>query len=266
MTFHRHRRHSHRVNSMDYYASQSGIRHWNDSYKVISACSILLLCILLNQPVVSITVIFTMGFVNIKANGVSFSDYTGFLKIPVAFLILGSAAIACGISRFPAGDFRISLNWFYVYTTGKRIKEAAELFLKAMGAVSAMYFLALSTPANELTGVLKKAHVPRILVELMDMIYRFIFILTEVQGRMKTAAASRLGYVDFKTSCYSFGQTGGNLFLISLKKANSCYDAMISRGYEGELPFWEEEKQLKLWQIGLLLVYEISLIMLSVFL
>ncbi len=262
MIFHRHRRHSHSVNSMDYYASQSGIRHWNDSYKVISACSILLLCILLNQPVISIAVILTMGFMNVKVNGVSFYDYAGFLKIPVAFLILGSAAVACGISRSPAGDYRISLNWFYLYVTEEGIKQAAELVLKAMGAVSAMYFLALSTPAHELTGVLKKAHVPRIIVELMDMIYRFIFILTEVQGRMKTAAMSRLGYTDFKTSCYSFGQTGGNLFLLSLKKANACYDAMISRCYEGELPFWEEEKQLKIWQVALLAAYEGSLIML----
>ena len=55
---------------------------------------------------------------------------------------------------------------------------------------------------------------------------------------------------------------GGNLFLLSLKKANACYDAMISRCYEGELPFWEEEKQLKIWQVALLAAYEGSLIML----
>ena len=94
-----------------------------------------------------------MGFMNVKVNGVSFYDYTGFLKIPVAFLILGSAAVACGISRSPAGDYRISLNWFYLYVTEEGIKQAAELVLKAMGAVSAMYFLALSTPGHDLTRV-----------------------------------------------------------------------------------------------------------------
>ena len=79
---------------------------------------------------------------------------------------------------------------------------------------------------------------------------------------MKAAAVSRLGYVDFKTSCRSFGQTGGNLFLLSLRKANTYYDAMVSRGYEGELVFWEEEKPVKLWQVGILAMYAAGLVFL----
>lgn len=259
---HRHHHHSHGAKSIDYYACQSGLRHWNDSYKVLSACIILVLCIVLSNPWVSVTVILTMGIINLWGNRVSIHTYIGLLKIPIAFLVLGTVAIALGISKQPLGDYNLWLHWGYLYFTKTGIRQALELFLKAMGAVSAMYLMALSTPASELIGVLRKAHVPKIIVELMNMIYRFIFILTEVQSNMKTAAVSRLGYVDFKTSCYSFGQTGGNLFILSLKKANTYYDAMVSRCYEGDLPFWEEEKQIKAWQIGLLAVYVAGLFLL----
>lgn len=252
MNLHHHKHHhSHGVQSIDYYACQSGIRQWNGSYKVLSACIILVLCIVLDNPWISITVIFTMGLMNLLANRVALHAYLELMKIPIAFLILGCVAIAVGISGKPLGDYNFSLHWFYIYFTKSGIRQALELFLKAMGAVSAMYLMALSTPASELISVLRKAHVPKIIVELMNMIYRFIFILTDVQSRMKTSAVSRLGYVDFKTSCYSFGQIGGNLFIISLKKANAYYDAMISRCYDGELLFWEEEKKVKVWQLVL---------------
>ena len=114
--------------------------------------------------------------------------------------------------------------------------------MKAWGAVSAMYLMTLSTPASELISVLRKAHIPKVMVELMNMIYRFIFIMAEVQEKMKISAQSRLGYVDFKTSCKSFGNTASNLLVVSLKKANAYYDAMISRCYDGEFVFLEEEK------------------------
>ncbi|HCD42434.1 MAG TPA: cobalt ECF transporter T component CbiQ, partial [Lachnoclostridium sp.] len=63
------------------------------------------------------------------------------------------------------------------------------------------------------------------------------------------AAKSRLAYCDFKPSCRSFGSTAGNLFVVSLKKANTYYDALTARCYDGELLFLEEEKEVKGWQL-----------------
>lgn len=240
---HKHGHHSHGVQTMDFYAFQSGLREWNGGYKVLSALLILILCIALNDIWVSLTVIITVGMINVIGNKVPIREYLELLKIPIAFLVLGCIAIAFGVSVKPIGDYRISLHWFYLYLNKTDIQKAVELFLKAMGAVSAMYFMALSTPASELISVLRKAHIPKLIVELMNMIYRFIFILTEVQGRMKRAAVSRLGYADFRTSCNSFGKIAGNLFILSLKKADTYYDAMISRCYDREILFLEEEKK-----------------------
>lgn len=251
----RYKRHSHGVTSIDFYACQSRLRRWNGCYKVCSVAVILAVCLVLDNPWASVLVILTMGLINLRGNGVSLCIYLGLLKIPIAFLMLGSLAVAFGISSYPVGSMSISLHWFYLYITRETLIKALQLFLRAMGAVSVLYLLALSTPASELAAVLRSMHMPKLLTELMHMIYRFIFILMDVQQDMKTAAVSRLGDTDFKTSCTTFGQIGGNLLILSLKKANTYYDAMVSRGYEGDFPIWEEQKSVKVWQIILLGLY-----------
>ena len=60
---------------------------------------------------------------------------------------------------------------------------------------------------------------------------------------MQISAEARLGFCDFRTSCYSFGQIAANLFIVALKKANAYYDAMEARCYDGTLCFLEEKKK-----------------------
>ena len=86
---HRHKHSSYGIKSIDFYACQSSLKFWNSSYKVLSACFILILCILLDCVWVSIAVIVTTGLVNLLVNKVSAGDYIDFLKIPIAFLMLG---------------------------------------------------------------------------------------------------------------------------------------------------------------------------------
>lgn len=140
------------------------------------------------------------------------------MSIPVVFMILGSIAIAFGVSMSPIGDYNLHLCGFYLYTSDENIMKTMEIVMKAFGAISAMYMMTLSTNTSEIISVLRKAHIPKIIIELMNMIYRFIFILIDVQCKMKNSAQSRLGYIDFKTSCYSFGSTASKLLIVSLKK------------------------------------------------
>jgi cobalt/nickel transport system permease protein len=122
--------------------------------------------------------------------------------------------------------------------------------------------LTLSTPSFEIIYVLRKACVPKIIIELMSLIYRYIFILMDVATKMKNSAKSRQGYCDFKTSCYTFGNIASNMLIISLKKANAYYDAMEARCYDGELVFLEEEKNIDRVQVISATAFIISLILL----
>ena len=58
-------------------------------------------------------------------------------------------------------------------------QDAMLTFCRAMGGVSCLYFLSLSTPLPEVIHCLEKIHVPQVVLELMFLIYRFLFLLWE---------------------------------------------------------------------------------------
>ena len=241
-----HHRHSHEgFSSIDHYAYASGMRKLPAQFKMAWSMFFLLFCIIADNMLVSLYIIIIMAVVTVGLGRVSFFDYLNLLKVPLAFILLGCVAVLLGVSSEPVGGYSINLHWFYLYTTKEGIYAACNLILKAFGAVSALYAMTLSTPAGEMIMVLQAMHVPSLVVELMNMIYRYIFILLEVQCRMKHAAEARLGYEDFRTSCYTFSGTAANLLVISLKKAGSYYDALEARCYDGVMHFLQEEKVFK---------------------
>lgn len=252
-------KHGEGVFSIDYYAYISKIKKWNPSFKVLFSVLVLVLCIVLNNIYVSSFILITMGYITIVRGGIPLHEYISLMTIPIVFIIMGSITIAIGFSKSPIGEYNLNLYFFYIYTSADALMKMAALMLKAFAAVSAMYMMTLSTPSGEIISVLRKSKIPKLVIELMNMIYRYIFVIMDTQCKMKNSAQSRLGYVDFKTSCVSFSGTASNLLIVSLKKANTYYDALESRCYDGELLFLEEEKKITKKQIIFGIIYIIVL-------
>lgn len=238
-------RHKHGENiSIDFYAYTSKIKNWNSTFKMIFSVALIIMCILLDNPYVSISVILGMAYLTIIKGGLSLRDYLSVLMIPIVFILISIFTISVDISRNPIGEYNLYLGFGYVFTSKEMLTKGLFLLLKILGAISALQMMSLSTPSSDIIYVLRKAHVPKLIIELMNMIYRYIFILMDVSSKMKNSAEARLGYCDIKTSYYTFGRIGSNMLIVSFKKANAYYDAMEARCYDGELIFLEEEKKL----------------------
>jgi cobalt/nickel transport system permease protein len=249
------------METIDSYAYESHMRGISPGFKAAVAAGALIFCIGANHLGISITVLLTMSAVTVWFGGLPLLKYLKLLKIPLGFLILGTVAIVIEISSRPFGYVLFHGFGHYVCVSKAGGVTALKLVLKAVAALSAMYMLVLSTPASEVIGVIKSLRVPKLFIELMHMIYRFIFVMTDTQRLMKQAAVSRLGYHDFRTSCRSFGSSAGNLFVVSLKKASTYYDAMVARCYDGELLFLTEEKRVDLRQIIAAFCYFVVLLL-----
>ncbi len=248
--------HSHgEGSSIDYLAYHSQIRGWNPTFKFLFSCIALILCIALDNPYVSVATIVIMGFISIGLGGVSFHDYLATMMLPLTFILLGTFMIGIDFSFIPKGEYRLYLGFFYLITDRARLLEMGTLILKVFGAVSTMITLTLSTPATEIVSVLGKLKVPKLIVELMYMIYRYIFVMSDTYRKMKYSAESRLGFVDYKTSLKTFASIAGNIFVVTLKRAGDYYNALESRCYEGELLFLEEKRPIKGMQIGFAFLY-----------
>lgn len=233
------------IYSIDYYAYMSEIRSLNSVYKFTLGFLSLIFCIAFNSIYVSIAVIFIMSFITVFIGKLDLIKYISLLKIPFIFMILASITVAFDVSNSPFGQYNFNLYFFYIYTDNVSIIKMVNLILKALGAVSSMYMITLSTPASEIISVLKKMHIPEMIIELMNMIYRFIFILMDSERKMKNAAESRLGYSTFRASLNSFGSSLSNLLVVSLKKSDNYYNAIEARCYDGHMRFLKRRRRLQ---------------------
>lgn len=263
------RNHNHKIGhkhgegySIDFYAYASKIRDWNATFKVCLSVLTLILCITFDNPYVSVVVIIAMTYLIIVKGELSVHVYLSILAIPIVFILLGTFTIAIDFSKQPLGEYNLYLGFCYVFTSKVKLKVVGILILKVFAAISALQMMTLSTPSSEIIYVLRKARVPHLIIELMSLIYRYIFILMDVYTKMKNSAESRLGYCDFKTSWYTFGSIASNMLVISLNKANSYYDAMEARCYDGDFIFLEEDKKVEIIQIVAAAIFIIFLILL----
>lgn len=240
-------RHKHGENilSIDSYAYASRLFCVNSGLKVGSALFFLLFGLMCNSIAVSLLLIIVMLLVTVCVGKLSLHDYFSLMLIPIVFIVLSSIAILFDFSTKPLGQYRIFLGFFYLITSDDNILQTIRLICRAMGAISCLYMMVLSTPTSEIIRLMRKCKVPQLVCELMHMIYRFIFILMDVQYRMTVSAKSRLGYCDVKTSFYSFGNIAGNLLVLSLRRANAYYDALEARCYDGDIVFLSENPPLQ---------------------
>ncbi|WMC93298.1 cobalt ECF transporter T component CbiQ [Kineothrix sp. MB12-C1] len=237
-----------RNKSIDQYAYRSGLREWNTAYKAIFAIFPLFTVIAADSILLSLITVLYMGSLSIVIGKIGIGNYLRLLLVPTAFILTGAIAVLVQIGEGADSLFLLHLPIGNIYVTKESIWQTGHLICKAFAGVSALYMLALSTPMGEIISVFRRARIPSILLELMHLIYRYIFLLFEINVRQNEAAKSRLGYCDYRTSLRTFGSEMANLLILSMKKSGEYYDALESRGYEGNCLFWEERRKFTVTQ------------------
>lgn len=248
-----HRTHEH--GTIDYYSYYSRLGSWNADYKVVFSVGALLTVIAADSIRISAATALFMLLLCVGIGRIPLLEYGRLIRIPAAFILLGAAAILVQLGSGADSLFLLPFFGTKLFITKDSLYLAGRVVLMAFAAVSAFYMLTLSTPMGEILSVFRKLHVPAAVLELMHLIYRYIFILSDINQKQKDAAKSRLGYHDLKTSFRTFGAELANLLILSLRRADIHYDAMEARGYEGNCLFWEERRPLTANQLVYGLIY-----------
>lgn len=254
------------AHNLEHYAYVSPMRQWNSVWKTIFSVAVIFNVLAVNSIRLSLATICFMGITSIGIGKIHTKDYFRFLTIPFTFILLSGLAIALQIG----GDMKDSVVLpgnitlgFYIKSTACMLtrhgsRQALRLMANAFACVSSMYLLTLSTPMGDLLYVLRKFHVPALIIELMHLIYRYIYIMSDADRKQKDAAISRMGYHNYSASLRSFSYGLANLFIISIKRAGTCYDAMESRGYDGELNMLTKVYPVKKKQIVMMILYGVG--------
>ena len=232
--------------TLDVYARRSRLCRENAAFKTFGSLSLLIICIASSSPLPPFCLFLFLTAVTILAGGIKPREYFSLLGLPAVFLLLSGLTLLWDFYYKLPEEAVLSLpflgGWLAVVPAAQSL--GILVLSRALGAVSCLYFLSLSTPLPELLQVLRRAHVPAIVVELSVLIYRYIFILLATFRDMKDSAASRLGYKGLKRSLRTTGLVYGSLLGNSFRRAGACFDAMESRCYTGQIIFLTEKKKI----------------------
>jgi cobalt/nickel transport system permease protein len=128
-----------------------------------------------------------------------------------------------------------------VAITDAGLVRFVSIFFKSWLSVQMAVVLTASTRFPALLQAMRSLHLPKILVSIIGFTYRYIFVIGDEVLRLLRARAARSGAPDGRGGGSVFwrarvtGGMAGSLFLRSIERSERIYDAMLARGYDGEV-------------------------------
>lgn len=246
---------------IDKIAYSSKLRYKSPALKALLAVGMLLICVASHMIAVAAVILVFMAVLTLAFSRVSPGYYLKLIGIPLGFLILSTLSIVLSISASEAEFFSLPVGGIYLVATKTSLLEGIRLTVVSLASVACLYFLTLTTPMIDIFTVLRSLRCPKLVIELMMLIYRYLFVVMDMAGAIRTSQNCRLGNKDFVTELRSMGQMLTVLLIRSMNRASSLFDAMESRCYDGELQVLEEACPAKAGE--LILVFGFLFVMLG---
>ncbi|MBN2146192.1 MAG: cobalt ECF transporter T component CbiQ [Anaerolineales bacterium] len=124
------------------------------------------------------------------------------------------------------------------------LERFASIALKSWISVQAAIVLAASTPFPDLLVAMRAVGIPRLLVAIFGLMWRYLFVLVDEVLRLMRARLARSGHSGLPGAksggslawrARVTGGMAGNLFLRAFDRSDRIYMAMLARGYDGEV-------------------------------
>lgn len=152
-----------------------------------------------------------------------------------ALLFLATSCISLLISL----DFGGTAGPPALYPAVAEFPRIAQLCCRSLASLTALLFLALTTPLPDIITLLRRCRLPDTLLDLMTLCYRTLFVLSEAVHDTITAQSARLGYANARLSLRSLGGLVANLAVQVWQRSQALHLAALARNNDGALLFLE---------------------------
>jgi len=151
--------------------------------------------------------------------------------LPLLFTVSGQAL------------FRLDIGVSSLQASLPGLVRFVSITLKSWISVQAAIVLAASTSFPNLLVAMRAIHVPRMMVSIFGLMWRYLFVLVDEASRLLRARLARSGVSDLPGvksggsigwRAHVTGGMAGSLFLRAFERSDCIYMAMVSRGYDGE--------------------------------
>lgn len=231
---------SHRLDAL---AQANRLRTLPPGQKLAFAAALLLLA-LLSPPAVQLAISLWLLVWVVAYAGIPWKTYLSVLVLPLGFALTSLPAIVingAGSTEFAAlhadawQGLSQPLGGLTLYISQQGLHQAGVLLCRSLAASSAMFFLLLTTPFNELIEALRRLGLPALVLELMTFTYGFIFSFWAIVDDIARAQRARSGYSNWRCSLQSLGLLIGQLLERSVASYRGLAMGLAARGGQGEL-------------------------------
>jgi cobalt/nickel transport system permease protein len=232
-----------------YRHSHSPVHQLDGRVKFVLAVAFILTCsltpisawavyILLFALILSIEILSTLG-VGYVLKRASLALPFVLAALPVVFTTKGAEL------------FSLPIGTWTLIASVEGLERFISIALKSWLSVQAAIVMSTATPFPELLQAMRAVGIPRLLVAMFGLTWRYLFVLVDEALRLIRARAARSGVsssTNPSTSLREKGEGGGiiwraqvaggmagSLFLRGFERSDRIYTAMLSRGYDGEV-------------------------------
>lgn len=225
---------------IDRFAYNNRIRRLDPVYKAGFSLLVIVLCLVSALPWVNVALMVVVICFSILWAQLPARSVFKLLMAEGSFLVFGVLGVAVSITT-RSSPGAISVGPFWLNVTADSINLAFKLLTRSLGCAAAMNFLALTTPMVDLIDLFRRIHVPDLLIDLLTLIYRFIFTLMDCLDRMMLAQKVRLGFNGWGGTLRSAGEIAANLFIEAFRRSQKLDIALQGRGWDGSLRVLPQE-------------------------
>lgn len=229
--------------TMDDVAYSSPYREWSPLGKFILALSLLVSSILASTIVVPFTVFLFGLLLLFHSTRFHFPRMITFAILEgLVIFIIGGLAIALVTSGRVI--FSLDVGVFVLQFTQEGLELGLLVIMRAVAGLTVMLFFASSTPIPQFANALRQLRMPKELVELIVLIYRYSFLLLEQVETMYVAADCRLGFRGHMNKFKTTAKLAVGVFTRSLDMAERSQVALNNRSFRGEFHSFRQPTKL----------------------
>jgi cobalt/nickel transport system permease protein len=176
--------------------------------------------------------------------------------------------VALSLPFFEGGQVAGSCNvgWWQVSVTYAGLTVLWNVVVKSWLSALSLILLSATTPFPRLLKGLERLGVPQVMVMILSFMYRYIFVLVDEAMRMGRARESRALGGGWTWQVRTIGNMIGTLFVRSYERGERVYQAMLARGFDGQIRTLDDLRFRKAdWCFGLACSFCLAAIWLAAF-
>ncbi|MDY5859220.1 MAG: CbiQ family ECF transporter T component [Porphyromonas sp.] len=145
------------------------------------------------------------------------------------FILLGVLPLCVG--RVDASSEALCVLWGDWGISSEGLALALLVYLRASTTTLLLALLLHQVPFYRLCQRLRAWHVPSLLIELIELSYRYINLLTEQAQRIYDAQRLRLGYLSWQARYQHTSQLIARSFILAHSESERMYDGLLTRQF-----------------------------------